>query len=428
MKKIFSTTRFALISIIILGLTCGVNSFASHSLSDSTQVLVIGTIHGNHETNSHYTYQDLLNILNTYKPDVICVEIPPSYFRKQSYLKEMTLASMYGIEHAKKVYPIDWWTPEDDRAAYRQYIKTDEYKEKEKQYYELEKSNAIMQTFYTKYGSLEKVWNENQKEFEFFNGDEYNDYIREMYAINLSVFGDGPMNLHYKTRNDHMLALIDTAIAENKGKRIIVFTGAEHKHYFDIAFAKRNDLRLVQLKEILPLREMKPDKNLTDFITKDMARGYYDAKGALGVDMMYEGALISLLHGLGMDDDPTIVPEKNIQKAEPILAQWKTDNPKSACLHFEIAWVEFLKGNYKDAVINLKVIADKLDDTPEKFIKSFYYRNLGFCYDMLGKHTEAKESYHSGMELCKKLGEKEAYIKSIYKNYIDVPYNGQKRK
>lgn len=72
---------------------------------DIPEVLVVGTIHGMHAENPNYTYHDIVRILATYKPDAICVEIPPSYFRKKSYLKEMTLACIYGGEHNIKATP-----------------------------------------------------------------------------------------------------------------------------------------------------------------------------------------------------------------------------------------------------------------------------------------------------------------------------------
>jgi hypothetical protein len=41
---------------------------------------------------------------------------------------------------------------------------------------------------------------------------------------------------------------------------------------------------------------------------------------------------------------------------------------------------------------------------------------------------EAVQSYNAGVEICKKLGAKDRYIKSVYKNYIEVPFDGKKRK
>lgn len=434
MKKSVNIILFAIILLMAIGLIYNNKIFASghkNYISDSTKILVIGTIHGNHETNKNYSYQDLLNILSTFHPDAICVEIPPDYFRKNSYLKEMMMASIYGTEHSINVYPIDWWSSGDDRAFIKEYEKTEEYKTKEKQYYELEKSNEIMQNFYKKYGSLDSLWNGDKQGYQFFNGDEYNDYIREMYKINVAVFGDGPMNLSYKTRNNKMLELINNVVAENKNKRIIVLTGAEHKHFFDIELSRRTDLKLIKLNDILPLKEEKPSKNITDFIEKNLARKYYNVTDSKeSIDMMYQGALISLIHGLGMDNDPSIIPDSNIQQAKTILDEWKSDYPNSAYLQFEIAWIEFLERNYKESAAILETIASRLDEIPEGskwFVKTFYYRNLGFCYDKLGEREKAINCYNDGIAKCKELGMKESYIKFTFKNYLTDPYTGKKQ-
>ena len=44
---------------------------------EKTRVLVLPTIHGAHEANENYTYDDLLQLVKAYDPDVIGVEIRP---------------------------------------------------------------------------------------------------------------------------------------------------------------------------------------------------------------------------------------------------------------------------------------------------------------------------------------------------------------
>ena len=393
--------------------------------SDSTQVLVIGTIHGNHETNPNYSYQDLLNILATYKPDAICVEIRPEDFRKHSYLKEMMMATIFGIEKGIKVYPIDWWGTGDDRTSRDVYMKTPEYKEKEKEEDSLVAENLVMQEFEKKYGGLETLWNENKKGYEFFNGEEYNLYIQEMYKISMTVFGDGPMNLSYETRNGKMMEFIKNAMKENTGKRIIVLTGAEHKHYFDLALVRIPGAKLVNLKSILPLKVYSPSENIISFLRDNLAYGYYSDSTQRGVDQLYSGALISLLHGMGMDIDPNIIPLENLPKAKSIIDKWSSLQPGSALLQFETAWVEFLSSDYENAIIHLEKITDRLDEIPEaeqSFVKSFFYRNLGFCYDLINEHEKAVSCYNKGEDVCKKLELSDSYIKFVYKDYKEHPF------
>lgn len=92
------------------------------------ELLVVGNIHQNHKNNHNYSYQDVLNTLYTYEPDVICVENPEFYFRKQIYLKEMVIASIYCLDNGKRVYPIDWFQPSKNvRAEREDFMKTDSY-------------------------------------------------------------------------------------------------------------------------------------------------------------------------------------------------------------------------------------------------------------------------------------------------------------
>ena len=394
-----------------------------------TEVLVVGTIHEGHESNPNYSDQDLVNILGTYAPDAVCVEIPPSYFRKRSYLTEMMIASIYGLDHHLKVYPIDWWdTSSDARAQRREYMQTADYKRKEKTADSLVNANAVMQTFIKKYGSMDSIWKNNRMDYRFFNGKDYNDYIREMYTIAVDVYGDGCMNLHSEQRNARMMELINQAIAENRGKRVIVLTGAEHKYYFDIALSKQKGIKLVHLEDILPLKETSQTENMTAFIEKGLARGYYDAADSSAVDAMYGEALVPLIHGMGMDEDPTLIPAENIEKALPIVEEWEKRHPRSVSLQFEQSWIKFLQKDYSDAIGIAKRIAHRLNEIPKEsqwFVKTFYWRNLGFCYDMVGQREQAVKAYRECKNTCKELNLNEHFAKGIYKNFENEPYAGK---
>lgn len=292
-------------------------------------------------------------------------------------------------------------------------------------------ANEVMQEFEKKYIDLRTLWNENKKGYEFFNGEEYNRYIREMYGISMTVYGDGPMNLSYKTRNSKMFELIENALNENPGKRVIVLTGAEHKHYFDLALASITSVKLVNLKDILPLQTISPDTNIVSFLRDNLANGYFDDLTPEGIDQLYSGALVPLIHGMGMDNDPNTIPIGNLPKTKPLLDKWSSLHPNSALLQFEIAWVDFLASDYKKAAIRLEKIRDRLNEIPDaqqSFVKSFFYRNLGFCYDMVGEHKKAVSCYNDGEAACKKLEFSEFYIKSIYKDYQEHPYIGSEQK
>jgi len=154
----------------------------------------------------------------------------------------------------------------------------------------------------------------------------------------------------------------------------------------------------------------------------------FDDSTPEGIDQLYHGALVPLIHGMGMDNNPNSVPNDNLPKAKQLIDKWGSLHPNSALLQFETAWVDFLSSDYKKASRRLEKIKDQLDVIPgplQSFVKPFFYRNLGICYDMVGLHKKAIKYYNDGEAVCKKLGFTESHIKSIYKDYLEHPYTGK---
>lgn len=386
-----------------------------------TTVITVGTIHDQHGTNPNYSYSDIFRILQTFHPDAVCVEIPSSHFRIRSYLKEMTLGSIYGIKRGRKVYPIDWWTETNPQAEARKYMQTEEYKRKEKLLYDRFHADSIMQKFEKKYGSLEQIARKNTMGYEFFNGAEYNKYVERMYNGFITIFGDGCMNMYSEQRNTKMMELINNALAENQGRRIIILAGAEHKYYFDKVLCSRKDIDLLQLKDILPLvPQANMDKELEKYLQTGISKDYY-----LDYDQMYWDILTPILHGPDMDDMPSIIKKASLEKAHSIMNEWKHETKESPLLLFNMAWLSFLEGKYSDAIFSVHKMTKLFDEIPsdlQPFIIPFYWRNIGFCYDLKGERKQALRAYNKGIEYCKKQGMTENDIKDIYKNYQTIPY------
>jgi tetratricopeptide (TPR) repeat protein len=241
----------------------------------------------------------------------------------------------------------------------------------------------------------------------------------------MAVYGDGPMNLSYRTRNDKMMELIRKALDENPGRRVVVLTGAEHKHYFDRALKPMPGVALVKLADILPLKPAPLGEYVAGFLKTNLARGYFDDSTPAGLDQIYSGALVSLLHGMGMDGSPELIPLANLDKARPILAEWESRNPASAYLQFDLAWVEFLASDYRKAIDRLEAIRGRIDQIPEDsrgFVKTTFDRNIGLCHDLLGERDLAITCYKRGEAVCRELRYTERYIKYIFRDFKDKPY------
>jgi tetratricopeptide (TPR) repeat protein len=397
----------------------------NHELLNShkSEVLVVGTVHQRHSTDTNYTYRHLFNILSAYNPDIVCVEIRPIDFRKEQYLDEMMMATIWAITNGKKAYPIDWWTNGNVRQVRDSLLNLPEYKKKEQEYEALEAKDTIISNFEKRYGKWE---DQGQQGYEFWNGKEYNEYWMEDYRLSMQVFGDSPFNLYYRTRNDSMMALISLVIRQNPGRRVIVLTGAEHKHYFDNILERNPDVSLIDFHSILPFPEKDFDPALKSFFDDANDLPYYEDGYPRDMNEYYREKLIPLIHGPDMDFNPDIVPAKNILKAEKVIARWKKEGVSSSesdIVDFELGWLDFLKRDYREAIGYLSSLSQRIEAGAVKdpFLRAITHRNLGLCYDCIGERDSAIVCYKRGEELASTTSFARV-ISFMFKNYKEQPY------
>jgi transglutaminase-like putative cysteine protease len=388
--------------------------------TDATEVLVVGTLHTHHRGNDSYSYRHVAAILQTYDPDVICVEIRPEDFRHKEYLQEMVMATIWGLEQGRAVVPIDWWDSKRDARAQRaEYARTPEYLSKLAEVGRLERDSEITRSFWRKYGKEEKFRRKLSKyDSAFWNGPEYNDYIREGYRISVEVFGDSSVNLYYLSRNGRMLERIDEAVAANPGARVLVLTGAEHKHFFDDAYAAREDVESVSLSEILPLQELDLPAAVATYLEQRDAEPYFDLTDPDVAVEYYKGRMTRLMHGPDMDFDPNIVPAENVEIAAEVLAHWMWDNPYSPALQYELGWLAFHTGRYQQAILHYdQALLDMnaLEEEEERWRTTLplnIHRNVGLCHDALGQRDEALQAYETGLKMLDEtLGEGDDWLR-----------------
>ncbi|SCG82315.1 hypothetical protein DW1_0706 [Proteiniborus sp. DW1] len=83
------------------------------SNTEKTELMILGTIHGMHKDNKYYSYDDVFSIIDSFRPDVIGVEIreedilQPREYLEKYYPYEMIEAKFrYG--DSCKIYGFDW--------------------------------------------------------------------------------------------------------------------------------------------------------------------------------------------------------------------------------------------------------------------------------------------------------------------------------
>jgi len=407
------------------------SSFAASGAAATPRVsaLVVGTIHQRHATNANYTYADIVRILATYDPDLICVEIRPQDFRRVAYLKEMMLATIWGLSRGKSVAPIDWWDEAaNDREIQAKLVAQPEYVEKGKQEDALSARSPIIARFQKKYGPAEAEarWSKDLG-YGFWNGPDYNEFYAEAYRISMEVYGDSPINLHYQTRNERMLALIDKAIGDFHARRVIVLTGSEHKHFFDREFRKDPAIETIDFASLLPLKTQPLDPPVRRYLDEDDDSPYYEKGYPADPDASFRQTLVPIVHGPDMDVFPDSVPPGNIVRAEKILGRWASARPESDVMAFEWAWIDFLRGRNAQAAQEYLALAEKIDGgaIADPYIRFDAYLNLGRCYDLLAERAKALDCYARSERLIAGTAWEKAKA-YIFQNYLKVPYTRAK--
>jgi len=179
-------------------------------------------------------------------------------------------------------------------------------------------------------------------------------------------------------------------------------------------------VRLVALNDILPLQDVSPSRNETDYLEHWLARDY-----CLDTNEMYANAFVPLLHGPEMDLKPELISAKDIELSERLMQEWASLQTRSARYDFERLWLDFLQARYADGVEVGKRLQPHIDEFGTWFFPVLYWRNLGFCYDMLGMRNEAVQSYTQGEETAKTLKCSEETVRAIFKDYTKNPYKRQ---
>jgi hypothetical protein len=403
------------ISILVVG--CMVEGGRTPD-SDDIQVLVVATVHGQHRRNPNYTYEDVVRILDTYDPDAVCVEIRPEDFRRRSYLKEMMLATAWAVVNEREVCGFDWYdgTARQNRARL---MEQPEYVEKERMVDSLIAANPITGPFRERYGDF---WR-GEMDLRFYNGPEYNRYIEEVYRISLAVFGDSPINLHYEFRNRRMMDLAWDVISRHAGGKVALLTGSEHKHYFDRDLEARENVRVVDLDEFLPLVDDPLHAVIADFLREENDLVYYESGFPSDTNRYYQSKLVPLVHGPNMDWYPDTIPARNIEVAGKVLERWRVSQPRSHRMTFDEAWLDFLTGNCESAVERVAGLVEAIESgrVEDPFIRVYTYRNRGLCQDLLGERPAALESYARARALAQGT-RTEGNIDRALQNYETVPY------
>ncbi|MBN1969018.1 MAG: hypothetical protein JXR48_13850 [Candidatus Delongbacteria bacterium] len=231
---------------------------------DKTEVIIIGTFHGNHINMVNYHFGTLEYLITLVNPDILALEIRPNDLKAQKYNncpKDISdIVIPWAIKNEIPFYGIDYWKRFDrfrHNRFHNKLLKSETGKEK-----------------------LKKVLNEIQihsdvfQNFEDFTVDYIHseEFSKKDYLVrrnHTDLFGEGPGNLFWYTRAEKMNELLDNVINNNKNKRIVVITGASHRGDFEKFLESREDINILSIRDLINIKNLPTYESYIQTLDKD---------------------------------------------------------------------------------------------------------------------------------------------------------------
>ncbi len=231
----------------------------SCSKEEKTEVLVLPTIHGAHEMNENYTYRDLMQIVKSYDPDIIGVEIR----NEDLNMDTDSLDNFYPLEmimvrdsFPEKVRGIDYYSEATKKITVSREMFADTLSEMYK-IKRLSQDMKLDSAFVVDYQKTEipKIQEEqrrialNYSAEEFLKG-EYDSITGLQYRIEDSLFSDTRYAAYsiFNNRRDLQITLNALQlIEENSGKKVLIMVGANHRNRLMDSLKNRNVLHVEDL-------------------------------------------------------------------------------------------------------------------------------------------------------------------------------------
>ena len=263
MKSIFySCCVFALFLVSCNNATESTKTESSSVIKVKNEILVLGTIHGRHVTKEEYSLAVLRNLVQKIDPDLILTEIPPDRF--PTALREFQTTDSISEPRVKrfpeyvdvifplsktmkfKMIPTAGWTKPmaDARVKKLKAISEDPTRAADWTEYlnARAKSDSLMEATGKRY---DPYW---------INSDAYDQLAEIWLSVYNTLFNEELGLGGWDNINEAHFAHIAKALDDHQyeGKRILITYGAGHKGWFLRALKKRDDIRLLELSDLVP--------------------------------------------------------------------------------------------------------------------------------------------------------------------------------
>ncbi len=233
----------------------------SSAEKNKNEVLILGTIHGGHLTDSIYNTAYLEKLITEINPDYILAEIPPNLFDEAmaGFKRDDTISEprvMRFPEYVDVVFPLTkkmkfeiiptaGWTRimANERSEKLKAISKDPSRVEDWQVFE--EANALSDSVYEATGKVDDPYFIHTNTYDSIQDISLQVYNR-LFNVELCLGGWDNINIaHYWN--------IEKALEKYRyqGKRFLIIYGAGHKSWFMRELRKRDDVNLIEMKPFL---------------------------------------------------------------------------------------------------------------------------------------------------------------------------------
>ncbi|MFQ5844130.1 MAG: hypothetical protein ACE5JG_04000, partial [Planctomycetota bacterium] len=226
-----------------------------------TEVAVLGMIHARHRTSRAWGLDQVRETIRRLAPDVVCAEIPPdrwdriwSDYAERSVIEDERILRFpeytqvllpLAVEMGFEIVPCAAWTKEmsDLRRSRLEQFDTDPaWAERKRRYeHELARVRAGHER------SLDAI-----DDPRFIHSEAYDLWTRQELSLYDRYLNDwiGPGG--WTHINEAHMRLIDRALRQHRGRRVLITFGAGHKYWFLERLRARDDVRQLDVGPFLP--------------------------------------------------------------------------------------------------------------------------------------------------------------------------------
>ena len=234
---------------------------APESMKSKNEVLVLGTIHSGHLTDSIFNLELLEKLIKEIKPDYILAEIPPDRMdaAMEGFMRDDTISEPRVLrfpEYVDVIFPLSkvmdfkiiptagWTLPmAQARSAHLKSVSEDPTRTIDWQAYT--DANSLSDSLYEATGKVNDPYFIHTHSYDSIQ-DVFLQVYNRLFNVELGLGGWENINIaHYWNIQS---ALIDHRY---EGKRFLITYGAGHKGWFLRELKKRDDIRLLEMKPFL---------------------------------------------------------------------------------------------------------------------------------------------------------------------------------